>query len=52
MRPKLMEDGKTFNSACYPSMDYAGLYIALTRMIKVVPNVELGVEGKAHRVFQ
>ena len=27
-------------------MDYTGLYTALGRMIKVVPNVELGVEGE------
>ena len=41
----LTEDGRSFDRQQYPSMDYTGLYKALSKIVNVVPVVEIGIEG-------
>lgn len=44
-RPSLAEDKLRFDVQKYPAMAYIDLYKALNKMVRVVPNCELGSEG-------
>jgi chromosome condensin MukBEF ATPase and DNA-binding subunit MukB len=44
-RPSLTDEKQRFDTQKYPAMAYIELFKALNKMVKVVPNCELGSEG-------